>query len=90
MTKEVQSSATAIYQATLNKAKQIYGHRCDEHCVVPVVSYDEVKCKRVYFQSFDVIYLAERGIISRCNEGIVLKRTLACMPVSEFLEYIKM
>lgn len=89
MTREVQLSALAIYQATQEKAKRIYGHRCDERCMVPVVSYEEVKCKRVYFQSFDVITLVEHGIISRCNEGIYLNGNLACMTPSEFIENTK-
>lgn len=90
MTREVQLSALAIYKATQEKAKRMYGHRFDDHCgMVPVVSYDEVKCKRVYFQSFDVITLSEHGIISRCNEGIILKHSLACMTPSEFIENTK-
>lgn len=89
MSRDLLLSALAIYTAANDKARKIYGTRCTEDFMVPCVSYDEVKCKRVYFQSFDVITLSEHGIITRCYDGINLRPSFATMTPSEFISLLK-
>lgn len=89
MLRDLQLSAMAIYTATQEKAKRIYGHRCDDRCQVPEVLYSEVNCNRVEFQTFDVIALSEHGIICKGGHGVTLKRSLACMTPREFLDCIR-